>query len=78
MEGPALYVWTWRKQNKQPCRGTVTCICNIFISFYFCCCSVANLGPALCDPMDCSTPGFPFLHGLGEFAQTHIRGVLRL
>ena len=26
----------------------------------------------LCDPMDCSTPGFPDLHCLLEFAQTHV------
>ena len=26
----------------------------------------------LCDAMDCSTPGFPVLHYLPEFAQTHI------
>ena len=26
----------------------------------------------LCDPMDCSTPGFPVLHCLLEFAQTHV------
>ena len=25
--------------------------------------------PAVCDPMDCSTPGFPVLHYLPEFAQ---------
>ena len=25
--------------------------------------------------MDCSTPGFPVLHYLPEFAQTHVRGV---
>ena len=25
--------------------------------------------------MDCSTPGFPVLHYLPEFAQTHIHGV---
>ena len=36
-----------------------------------CCCSIANLCPTLCDPMDCSTPGFPALHYLPEFAQTH-------
>ena len=28
-----------------------------------------------CDPMDCSTPGFPVLHRLPEFAQTHIHWV---
>ena len=26
----------------------------------------------LCDPMDCSTPGFPVLHYLPELAQTHV------
>ena len=26
----------------------------------------------LCDPMDCSTPGFPALNYLPEFAQTHV------
>ena len=26
------------------------------------CCSVAKLCVTLCDPMDCSTPGFPVLH----------------
>ena len=36
------------------------------------CCSVAQLCPTLCDPMDCSTPGFPVLHQLLELAQTHV------
>ena len=26
----------------------------------------------LCDPMDCSTPGFPVLHYLLEFSQSHV------
>ena len=34
-----------------------------------CCCSVAKLCPALCDPVDCSMPGFPVLQYLPEFAQ---------
>ena len=29
----------------------------------------------LCDPMDYSTPGFPVLHHLPEFAQTHVHWV---
>ena len=29
----------------------------------------------LCDPMDCSTPGFPVPHCLLEFAQTHLHWV---
>ena len=36
----------------------------------FCCCfSVAQLYLTLCHPMDWSTPGFPVLHYLQEFAQ---------
>ena len=31
--------------------------------------------PILCDPMDCSTPGFPVRHHLPELAQTHVRWV---
>ena len=27
--------------------------------------------PTLCDPMDCTMPGFPVLHHLPELAQTH-------
>ena len=40
-----------------------------------CCCSVTKLCLILCDPMDCSTPGFPVLHHLPEFAQTHVHWV---
>ena len=29
----------------------------------------------LCDPMDCSTPGFPVYHQLQELAQTHVQQV---
>ena len=36
------------------------------------CCSVSKLCPTLCDPMNCSTPGFLVLHCLPEFAQTHV------
>ena len=47
---------------------------------YFCskpmkiadCCSFAELCPTLCDPMDCSMPGFPVLHHLWKFAQTRV------
>ena len=35
-------------------------------------CSVAQSCPTLCDPMDCSMPGFPVIHHLPEFTQTHI------
>ena len=35
-------------------------------------CSVVS---ALCDLMDCSIPGLPFLHCLPELAQTHVHHV---
>ena len=31
--------------------------------------------PALCDPVDCSVPGFPVLHYLLGFVQTHVHQV---
>ena len=37
--------------------------------------SVAQLCLTLCDPMHCSTPGFPLLHHLLELAQTHVHRV---
>ena len=40
-----------------------------------CCCLVAKLHLTLCDPMDCSTQGFPVFHYLPEFAQTHVHRV---
>ena len=37
------------------------------------CGSVAKSRPTLCYPtLECSTPGFPVLHYLPEFAQTHV------
>ena len=37
--------------------------------------SVAQSCSTLCNPMDCSTPGFPVLHQLLQLAQTHVRQV---
>ena len=34
--------------------------------------SVAQSCMTFCDPMDCSTPGFPVHHQLPELAQTHV------
>ena len=41
----------------------------------WCYCSVAQSCLALCDPMDCSTPGFPVLHHLLEFAPFHVHWI---
>ena len=35
--------------------------------------SITQSCPTLCDPMDCSTPGFPVRHQLLEFTQTPSR-----
>ena len=40
-----------------------------------CCCLVTKSCPTLCDPMNCSTPGFPVLHHLLELAQTRVHWV---
>ena len=48
---------------------------NIILSsaaWQFHMCSVAQLCPTLCDPMNCSTPGLPVHHQLPEFTQTHV------
>ena len=37
--------------------------------------SVTQSCPTLCDPVDCSTPGFPAHHQLLELAQTHVHRV---
>ena len=40
-----------------------------------CCCSVPQSCPTLCNPTDCSTPGFLVLHHLPELAQNHVHWV---
>ena len=40
-----------------------------------CCCSVAKSCLTLCDPMNCSMPGFPIFHYPPEFARTHVHWV---
>ena len=53
------------------------CPLSIPLSIYVDCiskdnCLVTKLCPTLCDPMNCSMPGFPVLHYLPEFAQAHV------
>ena len=40
-------------------------LCYIYVS------SVTRSYSTLCNPVDCSTPGFPVHHKLLEFTQTH-------
>ena len=46
--------------------------CLPYLSIQF---SSVHLHPTLCNPMHCSTPGFPVHHHLPGLAQTHIHGV---
>ena len=65
-------------QQFRCCQKFPTCFKKISITKFpslLCCCSVAKLCQTLCNPMDHSTPGFPVLHYLLEFAQTHVHGV---
>ena len=48
------------------------CYFLLFVLLY---CSVTKSCPILWDPMDCSTPGFPLVHHLPEFAQTLVHWV---
>ena len=43
--------------------------------WHFDVCSVAKSCLTLCDPLDSSTPGFPVLQYLPEFAQTYVHWV---
>ena len=47
----------------------------MWLSLCCCCCSVSKSCLTLCERMNCSTPGFPVLHHLPEFAQTHVHWV---
>ena len=54
-------------------RFLLTSVVNISICCF--CCSAAKSCLTLCEPVNCSTPGFPLLHYFLEFAQTHIHWV---
>ena len=47
----------------------------VHLRILLCCCSAVKLCPTLCNPVDCSTPGFPIFHQLSELAQTHVHRV---
>ena len=47
-------------------------VCSYAISTWEILSSVTQLCPTLCNPMDCSTPGFPVHHQLLELPQTHV------
>ena len=60
---------TW-KQSEHPLTGK-----RIKTWYTYSSCSVTQSHPTICNPIDCSTPGFPVLHCLLEFAQTQVHWV---
>ena len=53
--------------------GHLGCFHVLAVAFQFR--SVIQSCPTLCDPMNCSMPGFPVHHQLPELAQTHVHSV---
>ena len=49
----------------------ILCLDFVMVQFI----SVAQSCPTLCDPMDCSIPGFTVLHQYPELVQTHVHWV---
>ena len=50
-------------------------VAGTVVTFTVCCCSFTKSCLTLWDPMDCSMSGFPVLHYLLEFVQTHVHWV---
>ena len=63
---------TWQQPKCPLTDEWIKKMCCIYSKEYCSCCSVAQSCPTLCNPMDCSTPGFLVLHSLPEFTQIHV------
>ena len=57
--------WMTKQQKQQQPHLSIYCYCR----------SVTKSHLTLCDPIDCSMPGFSVLHYLPELAQTHVHWV---
>ena len=64
----SIQLWFWVVSLQ--CFNCYGFIIMCFNMIQYCCCAVSQLWQTLLDPMNCSTPGFPVLHHLQEFAQT--------
>ena len=78
--GPSVGTWPrWPADLRLAASRTARSKClslKILSVWHFCCYSVVQSCLTLWDPMDCSTPGFPALHCLPEFAQTHFHWIV--
>ena len=66
-----IHISTWKNlitfNRKANCKVIYCKLSVMYIQFR----SVAKSCPTLCNPTDCNMPGFPVLHHLQEFTQTH-------
>ena len=62
----------WRRMDTCVCMAECLCCSPESITTLL---IVVELCPTLCDPMNCSMSGFPVLHYLPDFAQTHVHWV---
>ena len=69
--------WQWKRSEKGDLKLSIQKMMimasSLISSVQFS--SVAQSCPTLCDPMNCSMPGFPVHHQLPEFTQTHVHQV---
>ena len=62
------YGWEWLVGGVWGTVSPIACKKSFSVQFTQSC-------PTLCDPMDCSTPGFPVQHQLPELTQIHVHRV---
>ena len=70
--------WAWKLQRYSFCTywGCFAIVlCSCWLATFIVVVQSLSHCPAPCYPMNCSTPGFPVLHYLVEFAQTHVNWV---
>ena len=76
--GPTQIIWDRLPSLKSTDSGLWSRLQNTSTATLTICCSggsVAKSCVTLGNPMNCSTPGFPVLHNLPEFAQTYVHSV---
>ena len=68
------WTWTWKQPKYPSTKEWIKKMC-VYVYIYISS-SVQSLSHVrLCDPTDCSTPGFRVHHQLPELAQTHVHQV---
>ena len=77
---PKQYISLTNRSNQTAAPVLYTMLLFLFCPYFiiiisYCWCSVAELCPTLCYPLDCSRPGSSVLQYLLEFPQTHVHWI---